>query len=132
LSLHHGITIAARTVERFVISYDLWEEKFSVARLSRDQSPHRQVSHLSQEGVDAWCLDNIAVPTATVDPDLPLTVQLEVRAGESATASPLLGEPGISLTALIEIFSRPARAAQQKWNLQHGPVRLKDIRRKGT
>ena len=132
LSLLRGVSILTRTVERFLISYDLWEEKFSVTRLSRDQSPRRQVSHLAQSDVSAWCFDNIALPTAEVDPEAAVTVHVEVRAGEERASSPLLGEPGVSLTALIEIFSRPARAKQQKWNLDQGPIRLKDIRRKGS
>lgn len=132
LSLQRGNMVSARTVERFTISYDLWEEKFSVARLSREPSARRQVSHLSQEDAVAWCFENLALPTAALDPDTPFTVHLEVRAGDGRSGSPLLGEPGISLTALIEIFSRPARTQQQKWNLQHGPVRLKDMRRKGS
>jgi hypothetical protein len=130
LSVTRGSAVAARAVERFVVSYDLWEEKFSVARLSRHPSPRRQVSHLSQDDAAAWCFDNISVPTDPLDPEAPYTVQVEVRAGDGRSSSPLLGEPGISLTALIEIFSRPARAQQQKWNLQAGPFRLKDIRRK--
>ena len=130
LSLMRGTTTAARTMERFTISYDLWEEKFSVARLSRDKMPRRQVSHLSQEDAAAWCFDNLAVSTASLDPDTPYTVQVEVRAGDGRSSSPLLNEPGVSLTTLIEIFSRPARTQQQKWSVQAGPVRLKDIRRK--
>ncbi|MBL8175133.1 MAG: hypothetical protein JNK48_10710 [Bryobacterales bacterium] len=132
LSLLRGTAATVRAAERFTISYDLWEEKFSVARLSRDQSPRRQVSHLSEEGAAAWCFDNISVPTATLDPDAPYTVHLEVRAGDGRSSSPLLGEPGVSLTALIDIFSRPARAQQQKWNLQAGPFRLRDIQRKAV
>jgi len=130
LSLTRGTAPAARAAERFTISYDLWEEKYSVARLSRDPSAPRQVSHLSQEDAAAWCFDNISLSTASLDPETPYTVQVEVRAGDGRTSSPLLGEPGISLTALIEIFSRPARAQQQKWNLQAGPIRLKDVKRK--
>ncbi|MBS1830268.1 MAG: hypothetical protein JST93_33510 [Acidobacteria bacterium] len=130
LSLMRGTLTAARTIERFTISYDLWEEKFSVARLSRDQSSSRQVSHLSQEDAAAWCFDNISVPTAALDPDTPYTVHVEVRAGDGRTSSAWLSEPGVSLTTLIEIFSRPARTQQQKWNLQAGPIRLKDVRRK--
>ncbi|MBL8221564.1 MAG: hypothetical protein JNL62_20180 [Bryobacterales bacterium] len=130
LSLTRGTITAARAAERFTISYDLWEEKYSVARLSRDQSAPRQVSHLSLEDAAQWCFDNISVSTASLDPDIPYAVLVEVRAGDGRSASPLLGEPGVSLTALIEIFSRPARAQQQKWNLQAGPIRLKDAKRK--
>jgi hypothetical protein len=130
LSLMRGTSTAARAAERFTISYDLWEEKFSVAKLSRDSSPRRQVSHLSQEDAASWCFDNIAVSTASLDPETEYTVHVEVRAGDGRSSAPLLGEPGVSLSALIEIFSRPARTQQQKWNLQAGPIRLKDIRRK--
>lgn len=130
LSLMRGTMTAARTVERFTISYDLWEEKFSVARLSRDQSPRRQVSHLSQEDAASWCFDNISVSTAALDPETPYTVHVEVRAGDGRVSSAWLNEPGVSLTTLIEIFSRPARTQQQKWTLQAGPIRLKDMRRK--
>jgi hypothetical protein len=128
LTLNSGPSIVARSADRFVISYDLWEEKFSVTRLAREGSVRKQVSHLNDEAAQAWCLDSISVPTKGVASDQPVTVALEVRAADLRDAREILTDPGISLTALIEIFSRQTRAQQPKWNLQYGPVRLNDVK----
>jgi len=128
LNLNSGPTVVARSADRFVISYDLWEEKFSVTRLPRDGAARKQIAHLTDEAAQAWCLDNIALSTKGVAPDRPFTVQLEVRAADLRDAREILTDPGISLTALIEIFSRQTRAQQPKWNLQSGPVRLSDVK----
>jgi hypothetical protein len=128
LTLNAGANTVAKSADRFVISYDLWEEKFSVTRLPRDSSPRKQIAHLTDEAAQSWCLDNIALPTKGVASDQPLTIALEVRAADLRDAREILTDPGISLTALIEIFSRQTRTQQPKWNLQHGPVRLSDVK----
>lgn len=116
-----------RSAERFVFSYDLWEERFSVTRLARDRTQRKQSTRLTQQAAEAWCLENLAVSTEGVTPDRSISVRLEVRAedAKSTSASP---DPGISLAALVEIFSRPARPHQPSWNLSEGPMRLNDIR----
>jgi hypothetical protein len=38
-------------------------------------------------------------------------------------------ETGVSLSRLIEIFSRPARDPQARWTEEAGPLRLADIQR---
>ncbi len=116
-----------RSLERFVFSYDLWEERFSVARLERDRSPRKQSSQLPRAAAEAWCLDHLAVATEGIAPDRNVTVQLEVRA-EDPRERPEPGDAGISLTALVEIFSRQPRPQQARWNLRQGPLRLNDIR----
>ncbi|MCZ2147922.1 MAG: hypothetical protein LC126_09090 [Bryobacterales bacterium] len=124
LSLASGGVAPRRVVERFVISYDLWEEKYAVTRLER----RKEQSNLPREEAESWCLENLALSTEGLSPDRLVTVQLEIRAADARNSPPLLGEPGISLTALLEIFSRPARPQQAKWNLQEGPLRLSDVR----
>ena len=37
--------------------------------------------------------------------------------------------PGINITRLIEIFSRPAKSAQPPMVLRNGPFRLADLRK---
>jgi hypothetical protein len=128
LTLNSGAAQVARTLDRFVISYDLWEEKFSVTRLPRDGTGRKQIAHLSDEAAQSWCLENVTLPTKGVPADQPFTVALEIRAVDLRDARAILTEPGISLTALIEIFSRPTRSQQPKWNLQHGPVRLNEVK----
>jgi hypothetical protein len=125
LSLAAGGVALRRVVERFVISYDLWEEKYAVTRLEQ----RKEQSNLPREEAESWCLDNLALSTEGLSPDRAVTVQLEIRAVDVRNYPPVLGDPGISLTALLEIFSRPARPQQAKWSLQEGPLRLSDIRR---
>lgn len=130
LSLQGAGTVLRRTLERFVISYDLWEERFSVTRLGREPSQRKSISHLAQNAAEAWCLENLAVPTDSVAPERTVTIHLEIRADDAREPAAGSSEPGISLTALIDLFSRPARAQQSRWNLTQGPLRLNDIRQK--
>lgn len=116
-----------RAFERFTFSYDLWEEKFSVVR----RGVMRQVSRLGAEAAEAWCLENIAAPVAGLAPDRRFIVRLEVRLADSRDPKPVLGEPGFSLTALVEIFSRPSRGREPQWALESGPVRLADLKNAG-
>jgi hypothetical protein len=41
----------------------------------------------------------------------------------------VVGESGINLTRLIEVFSNPARAQQMRWEAVAGPMRLMDLKR---
>ena len=124
LSLERGSAAVERSLERFVVSYDLWEEKFSASRLSQ---PPRSVSHLSAPAAEAWCLSNLAVPVSTLAPDQAFWLRLELRAEDPRERPAVLGEPGISLTRLIELFSRPSRGGQPSWVLEDGPFRLADL-----
>jgi hypothetical protein len=115
-----------RAVDRFVVSYDLWEEKFSVTRTGRDR---RTVSHLTSAAAEAWCLSSLALDTAGLAADRPFFVRLELRAEDPRDQAAVVGEPGINLTRLIEVFSNPARAQQARWEAEVGPVRLAELPR---
>lgn len=117
-----------RAVERFTFSYDLWEEKFSVV-LRRS---NRAASHLSAAAAEAWCLDNLHLPVRGLSLDTPVMVRLEVRGQEARDSRPVLADPGISLTGLIELFSRPARGQQPRWTLETGPLRLDALARRAA
>lgn len=116
---------ATRALERFVVSYDLWEEKFSVVR-QRD----RRISsvRLSATQAEAWCLENLTIPSAGVPADKSLWVRLEIRSSESHDPAAAKTD-AISLTTLIDIFSRPARRVQDRWALETGPFRLSELKR---
>jgi hypothetical protein len=129
LSASAGVRLVRRSVERFVISYDLWEERFSAARLS---GTRRAVSHLTQAAVEAWCLEQTALSTKDMAPDSSLTLRLEVRAEPPRTHGGEDPESGLSLTALIDAFSRPAREGEQSWSLERGPFRLEEVRQNGN
>jgi hypothetical protein len=116
-----------RAFERFTFSYDLWEEKFSVVR----RGVLRQAERLSAGAAEAWCLDNIAAPVAGLPPDRRFITRLEVRLADSPDPRSVHGQSGFSLTALVEVFSRPARGREPQWTLETGPLRLADLRSAG-
>jgi hypothetical protein len=116
-------TPVRRTVERFVVSYALWEENFKVVRV---RGAGR--TGLSASGVERWCLENLTVPTAGIPPGNNLWVRLEVRAQDSPEEVLGSDDPGISLTHLIDLFSRPARNPQH-WTLDSTAFRLEDLDR---
>ncbi len=109
--------------ERFTISYDLWEEKFSVVR----RGVLRKASRLSARAAEAWCLDNLAAPVSGLPPERKIFVRLEVRQADTRDGKPVLTEPGLSLTGLVEIFSRPARPNEARWSVETGPLSLAEI-----
>jgi hypothetical protein len=140
LSADTSTNLYDRAVQRFVISYDLWEEKYSVTKLwgsgsmrgNPDRSRERRsVSHLTAKAAETWCIENIAISTTGLDPNRRLWVRLEVRSSDPRDLPPLIGEAGISISRLIELFSLAPRSGQQRWVLEAGPVRLGDVRRLG-
>jgi hypothetical protein len=114
--------VVATALERFTVSYDVWEEKFSVVRV-RDF--RRSQIRLSAASAESWCLDNIVIPAAVLPAGQPLYARLEIRSAESKT--PLADAAGINLTTLIEIFSRPTRPEQDHWSVESAPFQLADI-----
>ena len=130
LTANADTAVLKRVVERFAVSYDLWEEKFSITQMLHQQkNPRRAGSRLSQAAAEAWCLESFVLATEGIAADRLITLQLDVIA-ENKDYSPLLTEPGLSLTSLIELFSRPARPGrEQRAQLHVGPLRLNDIKR---
>ncbi len=126
LATAKGAAPFARSIERFVVSYDLWEEKFAVARVGRVR---RTASHLSATAAETWCLDNLTLSTAGLTENRPFWLRLEVRADDPKDGLGVVDEPGINLTRLVEIFSRPPQAQQPRWQLEAGPLLLADVRK---
>ena len=126
LTTDNFTSILRRTPERFVFSYDLWEEKFSVTKLGPGQ---RTASRLSATAAEAWCLDNVAISATGLTPERPFWLRFELRAAEPKDEAAVLGEPGINLTRLIEIFSRRPRDQQPHWTAESGPLRLGELKR---
>jgi len=116
--------VLGRHVDRFVLSYDLWEEKFSATRLG---PPQRTASRLSVPAAEAWCLDELTPIPASLTPSRLFWIKLELRAEDPKESAAIIGEPGINLTRLVEIFSRPPRNQQQHWSEVAGPLRLQDL-----
>jgi hypothetical protein len=119
-------SILRRNFDRFVVSYDIWEEKFSISRM---RSARSSASRLSANAAETWCLDNIAVSTVGLAPDRLVWVRLDVRADVRERIALDDEEEGISLSSLIEIFSRSGKQEPNQWRLEAGPIRLRDIQK---
>jgi hypothetical protein len=122
-----------RIPERFVISYDLWEEKFKVVKTL---SPRRVAEHLTADKAEAWCWEqmSLASDTSGLAGSELFWTGFEIRA-EDGRSGPLFGrgnitDSGISLTSLIELFSRPPGAQQSHWGpFEAGPYTLDELKR---
>jgi hypothetical protein len=117
-------TVLAGPAGRFAVSFDLWEERFSVTRLG---ALRKNASHLSAAEAEAWCLDNLILPSSGLSPDSAFWIRLDVRP-EEANESPPLGEDlGVTLARLVELFSRPPQLGGTHKRIEAGPFRLKDL-----
>jgi hypothetical protein len=125
-------TIQQRAITRFALSYDIWEERFSAVRysLSRVEEASRKSSPLSEAAIQSWCVDSLVADASRFALDQQIWVRLELRVEDAHDTGGVIGEPGINITRLIDLFSRPARPSQDHWQLDAGPFRLMDIKRK--
>jgi hypothetical protein len=117
-------SLLARSVDRFVVSYDIWEEKFAA---TRPGPPMRRADRMSVPATEAWCLDELLPIPPSISPGGWFWLKLELRAEDPKEWASIVGEPGINLNRLVEIFSRPPRNTQQRWNETAGPIRLQDL-----
>jgi hypothetical protein len=117
--------VVARAVERFVVSYDVWQERFSVVRL-RDL--HKSGARTSAIAAETWCVENIALAASLIPSDQQLWAKLEIRSVDQKDQSSAWADAGISVTTLIEIFSRPSRPQQDHWTLETAAFRLSDLK----
>jgi hypothetical protein len=112
-------------VERFSISYDVWEEKFRVVRL-RDY--RKSAAGLSAIAAESWCLDNLLVPSAGLPADKELWARLDIRTAEPKEQVSSNADSGISIPALIQLLSRPPRPQQDHWTLESASFHLADVK----
>ncbi len=119
----------SRSVARFAFSYDIWEERFSVTKIGQKPDWRRTLSHLSAQGAEDWCLENLVIDRSQLPADKPFYIQLDLRAEDPQDQLSFLGDSGINITRLIEIFGRPGRSAQPRWVATSGPYRLDELKK---
>ncbi len=111
---------------RFVVSYSIWEEKFKVAIPG---SAARSAEGLSKAEAETWCLGNAAISASGLAADKPFRMRFELRSVQTRDLSRVMGDLGISLTSMIEIFSRKAGAGEFHQMLETDWLRLPDLPR---
>lgn len=118
--------VLTKVKERFTLSYDLWEEKFSV---TRQATPTRSASNLSAAAAQAWCLDSLSIPASQLPGDRTFWVELEYQTEGPPAASK--SDSNLTLSSLIDIFSRRSPEEQQLHDIDVvGPFHLEDLRKK--
>jgi hypothetical protein len=108
---------------KFMVSYDLWEENYSVSRMPDG----RAASRLTSAMAEAWCLESMAIPIRSVPERQPFMIRLEctVEADEAKGS----GEASGPIFAdLVDIFSRKKQEAPQRWEISAGPFRLEELK----
>jgi len=113
---------------RFVVSYALWEEKFSVTHLpgSPGSAPQR-VEGLSVASAETWCFDSLAMSTLGLAPNLYYWLRFELRTG-TARDFPEDAKTGISIHDLIDLLGRKNTEITH-WGPLEARVRLSDLPR---
>jgi len=118
-----GEAAAAETTQAFVLSYDLWEERFAVKQVN---PPARSIAYQTTSGAETWCLEQLAIPVAAIGPlghDLPFWVRLGYRVLDADSAPPADGD--FSLRGLIDALSRRRKADAALHAIEAGPFRIR-------
>ena len=109
---------------KFVVSYDIFEERFQVNFGGRSQSG------LTAVDAEKLCLERMAVSAAGIPQDLPFFLRLELRTAGPRELPSVTTDSGISLRAFVEIFSRKPGADDPHWGPLESPrLRLSDLGR---
>ncbi|HYO84603.1 MAG TPA: hypothetical protein VES20_24590 [Bryobacteraceae bacterium] len=120
-------SILRRSFERFVVSYDVWEERFSVTRMRSSRS---SASHLTAAAAQAWCLERFSMEAGGLPDNRPLWFRLDVRAAEARDPN---NDESLSLAALIELFSRPVKLSSGgQWRAESDAVVIAELRGKAA
>ncbi len=127
LTATSGGRALAQASGRVVLSFDLWEERFSGVQ----DAPRRSASHLTLDAAEAWSLQAVALPLSALAGQESFVLKLEIRAEEQAEqVDAEAGNPGLSMAGLIEVFSRKAKEQPSRWSAISATVRVHDLDRK--
>ena len=126
LQLERGGARRAGVTRQVIFSYDLWEERFSVARAD---DPRTAASHLTAEAAQAWCLDLLSLPLQAAPADETFVLKLECSVREEDAGAGDAAPPA-TLAGLIDFLSRKTRTAPPHWEAVSRPLRLSDLGRR--
>jgi hypothetical protein len=108
----------------FILSYDLWEQRFAVTRTG---TPPRSISHLTARSAEAWCLENMTVPLASLGRfahDVPFWIRIDYRVQDRAPAESPGDDSTLGLRTLIDLLSRRKPDEMPVRSLEAGPFRV--------
>jgi hypothetical protein len=114
----------AHARQTFVLSYDLWEERFAVTLAG---PPARSVSYLTAAAAEAWCLEHVTIPFTALGKlrDAPFWIRLEYRILDGDRAAAKDEDSGLTLRGMIEALSRRPKNTGLTHAIEAGPFRIK-------
>jgi hypothetical protein len=118
------VTPFRRAPQRFYVSYDIWEGRFKVT--IPGATPESRPG-LTAAQAEAWCMENMVVSALGVPPDQDFWMRFELRTADPKDMASIVSESGISISALIELFSRKPDG-EPHWTMERR-LRLADLRR---
>jgi hypothetical protein len=110
----------------FIVSYDLWEQRFAVTRVG---TPPRSISHLSARSAEGWCLENMTVPLASLGRfahNVPFWIRIDYRVQDRAPAANPEDDSTFGLRTLIDVLSRRRQDEMPGRSLEAGPFRVRN------
>ena len=125
-----GGAAIAEARQGFILSYDLWEERFAAAIVDATRgraASSPAISHLSSKDAEAWCLDHVTVPLSALNRlgrDEPFWVRIAYQVRDAERTADATDDSGFSLRGLIDRLSRRTNAEDRRDVLDAGPFRL--------
>jgi len=119
------VTVVRRVPQRFYVSYAIWDEKFKVT--IPGATPQSRLWATAEQAED-WCVENLAISALGLTPDRPYWLRFELRTADPKDLSRAWSDSGISVSGLIEIFSRRPDPNEPHWMMEKR-LRLIDLRR---
>jgi hypothetical protein len=116
-----GGPTSAQGRQTFVLSYDLWEERFAVTLAG---SPPRSIAYLTSAAAETWCLEQLTIPVSALGrlAREPFWVRLGYRVLEADSLPADNGE--FTLRGMIDALSRRRRIEPLTHAIEAGPFRL--------
>lgn len=120
-----GDPAAARSRQTFVLSYDLWEERFAATLVG---PPAKSAAYLTSTGAEAWCLEQLTVPVAALGRlgrEQPFWIRLGYQVLDGGGPAGGDDDAGFTLRALIDALSSRRKATAWTHAIEAGPFRLR-------
>lgn len=114
---------------RFVVSFALWEEKFSVTQLGTAAVPPRSVDGLTAAAAEAWCLDSMMVNTVGLEPNAFFWLRFELGTADQKEMANMTEQPVVSFRKIVEFFSQKPKDGEPRWPPMERRLRLSDLPR---
>jgi hypothetical protein len=119
-------TVFRQSAQRFSVSCDVWDDQHFRVTIPGAYPEAR--NGLTQGDAEAWCLDNVSISALGMAADRYFWLRFDLRTADPKEFSSVVGDTGISLTSLIEFFSRRPGPGQPQWGFETR-LRLADLHR---